>query len=180
LSPDILHKTDIGGVRLGCVNDAQARAAIAAVIAVARGHDPAAHVRGALLQRMETGLAEVIIGYRRDRQVGPTVMIGMGGIHAEIYRDVVMRPAPVSLAEAARMVDAVRGLVVLGGYRGRPAGDRAALVEALRRFSLLACVEAAGDAAIAEAEINPMLVRREGGGVVALDAVLVIDSKVAS
>ena len=177
LSPDIPHKTEIGGVRLNCRSEAQGRDAIAAVITSAHLHQPSARIRGALVQRMESGIAEVIVGYRRDPVAGPTVLIGIGGIHAEIYRDVVVRPAPVSLAEADRMVDAVRGLVVLAGYRGRPAGDRMALVAALRRFSLLACVAAAGDQVIAEAEINPLLVRAAGNGVVALDAVVVLAQK---
>ena len=180
LSPDILHKSDAGGVRLGCTSDAEVRGAIAGVIAAANGQAGSPRIRGALVQKMEKGVAEVIVGYRRDAQVGPTVLIGMGGIHAEIYRDVVVRPAPVSRAEAGRMVDAVRGLLVLAGYRGAPAGDRDALVDALRRFSLLACVEAGGDAAIIEAEINPLLVRRAGDGVVALDAVLVVKGRGAS
>ena len=178
LSRDIQHKTDIGGVQLGCATEPDARAAITAVIAAATQHHGEARIRGALVQRMESGIVEVILGYRRDPQVGAVVLLGIGGVQAEIYRDVVVRPAPVSVAEAERMIDAVQGLVVLRGYRGRPAGDRRALVAAVRSFSLLACI--GGDIVIEEAEINPLLIRSEGNGVVALDAVLIVDIKGSS
>lgn len=171
LSPDLPHKSDIGAVKLGCASEAELRAAVAEVIAAARRHAPAARIAGALVQRMERGVVEAIVGFRHDPQVGPTVMVGMGGVQAEIYRDVVVRPAPVSLAEAARMVDGVRGLALLAGWRGGPSGDRAALVRAVRALSLLACLDGAS---VAEAEINPLLVRRDGEGVVALDGLLVL------
>lgn len=172
LSPDLPHKSDIGGVKLGCASEAELRGAVEDVIAAARRHAPAARIAGALVQRMEHGVVEAIVGFRHDPQVGPTVMVGMGGMQAEIYRDVVVRPAPVPLAEAARMVDGVRGLALLAGWRGGPSGDRDALVRAVRALSLLACVDGAR---VAEAEINPLLVRRNGEGVVALDALLVLE-----
>lgn len=156
-------------MKLGCASEAELRGAVEDVIAAVRQHAPAARIAGALVQRMEHGVVEAIIGFRHDPQVGPTVMVGMGGMQAEIYRDVVVRPAPVSLAEAARMVDEVRGLALLAG--GGPSGDRGALVRAVRAVSLLACLD--GDP-VAEAEINPLLVRRDGEGVVALDALLVL------
>ena len=170
LSPDILHKSDVGCVRLGCTTEADARRAFAEVLAAARRASPGSRIRGALVQRMETGLGEVILGFRHDPQTGPTIVVGAGGTLAEVYRDVVVRPAPVSPDEAARMVDAVRGLAPLRGFRGAAAGDLAALCRAVRRFSLLACVEGVR---ILEAEINPLLVRAAGAGVVALDGVLV-------
>lgn len=174
LSPDIAHKTDIGGVRLGCATEADARSAFAETLAAARRAMPQARIRGALVQRMEKGLAEVIVGFRRDPQTGPTIVVGAGGTLAEVYRDAIVRPAPVSLEEATRMVAAVRGLAPLRGFRGAVAGDTAALCRVVRRFSLLACV---AGAEIADAEINPLVVRRSGEGVVALDAVLVIAPK---
>lgn len=168
---DLPHKSDVGGVKLGCASEAELSGAVEDVIAAVRQHAPAARIAGALVQRMEHGVVEAIIGFRHDPQVGPTVMVGMGGMQAEIYRDVVVRPAPVSLAGAARMVDEVRGLALLAGWRGGPSGDRRALVRAVRAVSLLACLD--GDP-VAEAEINPLLVRRDGEGVVALDALLVL------
>lgn len=178
LSPDILHKSDMGGVRLNCVTDADARAAISAVIAAAKSHMPAARIRGTLVQRMERGLGEVIVGYRLDPRIGPTVVVGAGGTLAEVYRDAVVRPAPVSLDDAAQMIAGVRGLEPLRGYRGAEPGDLDALAFAVRRLSLLACVGGAnrgtGGPVVAEAEINPLVVRPAGKGTVALDAVLVM------
>ena len=95
----------------------------------------------------------------------------MGGTLAEIYRDFVVRPAPVALDDALLMVDAVRAFALLRGYRRSAPGDRVALAHAVRRMSLLACIDGG---IIVEAEINPLLVRAEGAGVVALDALLVI------
>lgn len=134
-------------MKLGCASEAELRGAVEDVIAAVRQHAPAARIAGALVQRMEHGVVEAIVGFRHDPQVGPTVMVGMGGMQAEIYRDVVVRPAPVSLAEAARMVDGMRGLALLACLDGVP---------------------------VAEAEINPLLVRRDGEGVAALDALLVL------
>ncbi|MCL4760257.1 MAG: acetate--CoA ligase family protein [Burkholderiales bacterium] len=174
LSADVPHKTDIGGVRLGCERAGDVDRAVAEVCAAARAAHPEAVLRGALVQQMESGIGEAIVGYRRDPQVGPTVLVGVGGIHAEVYRDVAVRPAPVSEAEAARMIDEVRGLAVLRGWRGTARGDVAALATAIRRLSLLACIP---DVVVREAEINPLLVRREGRGAVALDALLVADTE---
>ncbi len=170
LSPDILHKSDVGSVRLGCATQAEARTAFVEVLECARRAMPEARLRGAIVQRMEAGLGEVILGFRHDPQTGPTIVVGAGGTLAEVYRDVVVRPAPVSLDEATRMVAAVRGLAPLRGYRGAAAGDLPALCRAVRQFSLLACIDGVP---IADAEINPLLVRAAGAGVVALDAVLV-------
>ncbi len=172
LSPDILHKSDMGGVRLGCTTEAMAREAARDVIAAARRAVPAARIRGVLVQRMERGFADVIVGFRHDPQVGPTIVVGAGGTLAEIYRDVVVQPAPVSFEEALQMVAAVRGLAPLRGYRGAPPGDIAALAKSIRAFSLLALVPSAR---VVEAEVNPLVVMAEG--VVALDAVLVVSPK---
>lgn len=172
LSPDILHKSDIGGVCLDCATEAIARDAARKVVAAAGSAVPAARIRGVLMQRMERGLADVIVGFRHDQQVGPTVVVGAGGTLAEIYRDVCVRPAPVSFDEAVEMVSSVRGLAPLRGYRGAPLGDTGALAGAVRRFSLLALVSSV---TVVEAEVNPLVVLADG--VVALDAVLVITPK---
>jgi hypothetical protein len=119
---------------------------------------------------MEKGLAEVILGYRRDPQVGPVVVLGVGGVLAEIYRDFAVRLAPVSAAEATGMIEEVKGLAVIRGYRGMPRGDTAALARAVAAFSQLAHLEPR----VAEAEINPLIVKAEGQGVVAVDGLLVL------
>lgn len=170
LSPDIAHKTDAGGVVIGITTPEELRRAAATILQGVRTKHPGAKIGGVLVQRMEKGLAEIILGYRRDAQVGPVVVLGVGGVLAEIYRDFAVRLAPVSPEEAARMVDEVRGLALIRGYRGLPRGDTAALARAVAGFSQLAGLSPR----VAEAEVNPLIVKPEGEGVVAVDGLLVL------
>ncbi|MCF8534322.1 MAG: acetate--CoA ligase family protein, partial [Reyranella sp.] len=126
---------------------------------------------GFLIQKMERGLAEVILGYRRDPLVGPTITVGLGGVLAEIYKDASTRLAPVDEAEARQMIGEVKGLATIRGYRNLPLGDVEALASAIAAFSALAH---SAFADIAEAEINPLLVKQEGEGVVAVDGLVVL------
>jgi len=169
LSPDVPHKTDAGMVRLN-VGPAELRAAVKALMQDARAKLPRAKIDGVLVQRMERGLAEVILGYRRDPEVGPTILLGLGGIVAELKRSFSVRLAPVSLEFAHEMIGEIAELAILRGYRNLPRGDTAALARAIRALSLLACI---ADTGIAEAEINPLIVRAEGHGVVAVDGLVV-------
>jgi acyl-CoA synthetase (NDP forming) len=161
LSSEITHKSDVGGVTLG-IADAPA---LLAAIAVMRARLPRA--LRVLVQPMIAGIGEVLIGYRVDPDVGPLVMVAAGGIYTEIYRDRSLRLAPVDADMAREMIAEVRGLKLLAGYRGKPVGDIAALAQAIAALSRLA-----GDPAVIEAEINPLIVRRQGEGVVAVDAVV--------
>jgi acyl-CoA synthetase (NDP forming) len=170
LSPDITHKTDAGGVAIGIATPDELKRAAAAILQRVRAKHPGAKVNGVLVQRMEKGLAEVILGYKRDPQVGPVVVLGVGGVLAEIYRDLALRLAPVTEEEAGRMIEEVKGLAVIRGYRGLPRGDTAALARAVSAFSQLAHLERR----VAEAEINPLIVKPEGEGVVAVDGLLVL------
>mgnify|MGYP001586504331 FL=1 len=170
LSPDIAHKTDAGGVVVNIANADELKRAAAAILQRVRAKQPEARLNGILVQRMEKGLAEVILGYQHDLQVGPVVVLGVGGVLAEIYRDFAVRLAPVTEEEAARMIEAVKGLAVIRGYRGMPGGDTAALARAVAAFSQLAHLEPR----VAEAEINPLIVKPEGQGVVAVDGLLVL------
>jgi len=120
-----------------------------------------------LVQPMVAGLGEVLLGYRVDRDVGPLVMLAAGGVLTEIERDRSLRLAPVDLAGARDMITEVRGLTALAGYRGKPKGDLEALAHAVVAISQLA-----EDAGVAEAEINPLIVRPAGEGVVAVDALV--------
>jgi len=173
LSADIPHKTDAGLVRLD-VPAAAARGMAEQMLEDARVRFPQARVEGVLVQGMERGLAEVIVGYRRDPEVGPVVMLGAGGIAAELKRDYSVRIAPVGLEEAAAMIDEVRDLALLRGHRNLPRGDCAALVRAVHALSLLALVDAR---CIIESEINPLIVRQDGRGVVAVDGLVVLDTE---
>jgi acyl-CoA synthetase (NDP forming) len=168
LSPDILHKTDAGGVVLN-IADAQALKSNARdILARVRRKYPDARIEGILVQRMEKGIAELILGYKRDPQVGPVVVLGVGGVLAEIYHDFAVRLAPVSVEHAHAMIDEVKGLAVIRGYRGMPKGDLEALAHTVSAFSQIAHLDG-----VAEAEINPLMVKREGEGVVAVDGLIV-------
>jgi succinyl-CoA synthetase beta subunit len=118
---------------------------------------------------MESGLAEAIVGYRDDAVVGPLVLVGAGGVLAEILRDSVVRVAPVSEEEAADMIGQVRGFAALRGYRNLPRGDLKALARAVSAMSMLALLKGRP---VREAEINPLLVKADG--VVALDALVAL------
>ena len=142
-----------------------------------RSHHPDARIEGILVQPMERGLAEALVGFRIDAQAGPVITVGMGGTLTEIYRDYAVRVAPVSVADAAEMIAEVRGFAVLRGHRGKPAGDIKALAEAIAALSLLATISAP---AVLEAEINPLIVRAAGKGVVAVDGVVRLGGRISS
>ena len=128
---------------------------------------PGKRVARVLVQPMIAGLGEALLGYRVDRDVGALIMGAAGGVLAEIARDRSLRLAPVDLAAAHEMFGEVRGVAVLAGYRGKPKGDLDALARAIVALSQLA-----DDATIAEAEINTLMVRPAGEGVVAVDALV--------
>jgi acyl-CoA synthetase (NDP forming) len=159
----IAHKTEAGAVALN-VPDAESLARAAAAMRDRLG----GAVTGFIAQPMVRGVAEAIVGFRRDPLVGPVVALGAGGVLAEVYGDVVLRIAPVSEAQAAEMVAAVRGLAPARGYRGLPRGDLDALARAVAAVSRLAAVPG-----VAEAEINPLIVMPDGAGVIMADALLV-------
>ncbi|MBN8875559.1 MAG: acetate--CoA ligase family protein [Rhodospirillales bacterium] len=162
VSASIAHKTEAGAVALN-VADAAALRRIAAEMRARIGDQ----ISGFIAQPMAKGIAEAILGYRRDPLVGPVVALGAGGVLAEVYRDVVLRLAPVTEAEAMEMIGEVRGLAPARGYRGLPKGDLDALARAVAAFSRLAAL-----AEMTEAEINPLIVMPEGQGVVMADALL--------
>ena len=168
LSPDIAHKTDAGGVVLNIADGAALKNAARDILERVGKKHPHAKLNGILVQRMEKGLAEVILGFKRDPQVGPVVVLGIGGVLAEIYKDFAARLAPVSVEEAAKMIEQVKGLAPIRGYRGMPKGDCVALAKTVSDFSQLAYI-----AGITEAEINPLIIKRELEGVVAVDGLII-------
>jgi acyl-CoA synthetase (NDP forming) len=168
LSPDIAHKTDAGGVILNIADAAALQQAARTILRTVGNKHPGAQISGILVQRMEKGLAEIILGFKRDPQVGPVVVLGIGGVLAEIYKDFASRLAPVNVEDAAAMIEQVKGLAVIRGYRGMPKGDCAALAQTVSAFSQLAYIDS-----ITEAEINPLIVRKDGEGVVAVDGLVV-------
>jgi acetate---CoA ligase (ADP-forming) len=171
LSPDIAHKTEAGGVVLGIHNAAELAAALETIRTRVTAYRKDARIAGFLLQKMEKGLGEVLLGYRHDPLIGPTVVLGTGGILSEVYGDVAIRVAPVSVDTARGMIEEVKGLAPLRGYRGLPIGDLDALADAIVALSNLARLP---EARIREAEINPLLVRKKGDGVVAVDGLVIL------
>jgi acetate---CoA ligase (ADP-forming) len=170
LSPDIAHKTEAGGVALHITSRSEFDEQVRKLLVSVAVTQPAARIEGIIVQRMEVGLAEVIVGYRHDDMVGPLVLVGAGGTLAELYRDYALRLAPVSEDEAATMIQEVKGLATLRGYRNLPRGDVAALAKVVMAFSRLALVPGQP---VAEAEINPLVVRSTG--VVAVDGLVVVN-----
>ncbi|MFN2646224.1 MAG: acetate--CoA ligase family protein, partial [Burkholderiales bacterium] len=153
---DVEHKTEVGGLALD-IADAEALRAAARRLGGGR----------LLVQRMEKGLVQAIIGYRDDPVVGPIVLVGAGGVLAELYEDVAIELAPVTEAQAAAMLTRVKGLALVRGYRNLPRGDLAALARAVAALSRLALIEGRP---VREAEVNPLIVKTDG--VVAVDALV--------
>ena len=116
---------------------------------------------------MVTGVGEVLVAYRVEPEVGPLVMLAMGGVLTEIYRDRVLRLAPVDVVTAREMIGELKGIRALSGFRGQPPGDLDALAQAIVALSQLAA-----DPTIVEAEINPLIVRAQEQGVIAVDALV--------
>jgi len=171
LSPDLPHKTEAGAVALNLADGDALRAAAQKIWAAARDYAPDARFDGILVQPMIRGLAEVLIGFRRDPETGPVAVLGLGGVLAEIYADAAVRPAPVDRAMADEMIGEVRGLAPVRGYRNLPTGDLDGLAEALIAVSRLAVLEYPS---ILEAEINPLCVQETR--VVAIDALIQLAS----
>lgn len=169
-SPHIPHKTEVGGVQLP-LGDPQALAAgLQRLRDNLATHAPGVPCPEVLIQPLCSGLGEVLLGFRIDPQAGPLVMLASGGIWAEVAQDRSLRLAPVPLDQAYAMVEEVRALRVLQGLRGRPRGDLDALAQAIVALSQLAVHNPMG---VCEAEINPLLVREVGQGVLALDALVI-------
>ena len=170
-SPDVTHKSDVGGVALDLADAAAVRAAFARIVAGARAARPGARVSGVTVQRMVRrgdGL-ELIVGARRDPVFGTVILVGMGGVTAEVLRDRTLGLPPLNERLARRMLESLRAWPLLQGYRGRPGVDVGRLVEALMRFSYLV----ADYPEIAELDVNPLLVTADD--VVALDARVIVD-----
>jgi acyl-CoA synthetase (NDP forming) len=165
-SPDIAHKTDVGGVRLGCADARAVREGVAAMLDEVRRRAPAARLDGVLVQRMLTGGIELIVGVKSDPLFGPAIVCGFGGIFVELLRDVAVRVPPLDHAEARTMLAELRAAALLRGARGRPPADVTALADTLVRVARLA--EEHRDS-LRALDLNPLVVLEEGRGVVALD-----------
>jgi acyl-CoA synthetase (NDP forming) len=166
-SPDILHKTEAGGVMLD-IAAGSAAAAYDTIVTNARAYAPRVRIDGVLISRMVTGGVECILGARTDPVFGPVVLFGLGGVFTEVLKDVSFRRAPFAEATAREMIEELKGLPLLKGARGEPAVDLDALAEAISRLSLFATVHGG---AIDSVEMNPL--RAMPDGCLALDALIV-------
>jgi acetate---CoA ligase (ADP-forming) len=170
-SPDILHKTDVGGVKVGLRNPEEVRDAFELMVYRAERYIPDANIWGCLVQQMvPQGGLEVLVGMNRDPQFGPLVTFGLGGIYVETLKDVTFRVAPFSKQEAEQMLKEIRAHALLDGVRGQPAYDKNAIVEVLLRIGQL--VQDFPE--IAELDINPLMVYPQNRGAIAIDMRLVL------
>jgi acetyltransferase len=173
-SPDILHKTDVGGVKVGLESQEEVRDAYELMIYRAEKYLPEATVWGCQIQEMAPpGGLEVLIGMNRDPQFGPLVTFGLGGIYVEALKDVTFRVAPFSRREAEAMLSEIRSHALLEGVRGNPPVDQEAIVDTLLRMGQL--VQDFPE--IAEFDINPLIVYPRGQGAIAIDMRLVLSSE---
>ena len=169
-SPDVLHKSDMGGVRVGLETGAMVEEAFFDITSTIQLRQPKARILGVMVQEMIPQGKEVILGITRDMQFGPMIMFGLGGIYVEVLKDVAFRIAPLSVEEADAMIRDVRSFPLLRGVRGEAPADIEGIQDALLRLSQVAI----DFPEIIEADINPLLVCPEGQGTVAVDARITI------
>jgi acetyltransferase len=169
-SRDIPHKSEVEGVRIHIATSDQALIAYDALLESARRHRPDAVIQGVLVSPMAEKGVEIIVGTMLDATFGAMIMVGLGGITTELFKDVVYRPAPVSAVEATAMLEALKAAPLLNGFRGAPKADVPALAQLIAQISQLAAGYAKD---IAEIEINPVLVHPAGEGVTIVDALVV-------
>ncbi|MDQ0074412.1 acyl-CoA synthetase (NDP forming) [Variovorax boronicumulans] len=172
VSPDIAHKTEVGGVFVGVRSEAQLLEEYDNLLARVAQKAPAARIAGVLVAQMVQGGVELILGTKKDPMFGPMVMVGLGGIFAEIFKDVALQPAPVDEAQATAMLRSLKAFPLLDGARGRPKADVPAAAKAIAALSRFA--ERHADS-VSEIDINPLMVLDLGRGAHALDALLVPD-----
>ena len=169
-SPDITHKTEAGAVALDLSGDSAVREAYRKVLAGATAAHPSAAIHGVLVQAMAPPGHEMILGVTRDPDFGPMLMVGLGGIHVEVLRDVVFAPVPIGREEALSLLGELKGAALLDGVRGAPAADRDALAGLIATLSRFAADHAD---LIEEIDLNPVIVHPPGQGLTVVDALIV-------
>ena len=169
-SPDIPHKTEAGAVTLSLTSRDEVRLAFDRVLDNARRHAPQARILGVLVQPMAPPGREVILGVKRDATFGSMLMVGLGGVQVEVFKDVALAPLPLNEGDAREMLARLEGAPLLGAFRGQPATDVDALVDVMVRLAQFASDHAD---TIAEIDLNPVLVHAQGKGVSVVDALIV-------
>jgi acetyl coenzyme A synthetase (ADP forming)-like protein len=174
VSPDILHKSDAGGVKVNIKDEPAVRDAFRTIMANAKDYKADANIHGIAVQEMAPWGTEVILGSVNDPTFGPTMMFGLGGIFVEVLKDVTFRVAPVSTSQALRMLGEIRGAPILAGVRGEAPRDRQAMAETICAYSTM-ILDLADE--ISESDANPVLVYGEGKGVKVVDARIILKRK---
>jgi acyl-CoA synthetase (NDP forming) len=170
ISPDIVHKSDAGGVMVGLNSEAEIEDALRAMMK--RPAIESARIDGFLLEEMAPAGVEVVVGGLRDPQFGPLVMVGLGGVFVEVLADVAFRICPITRLDAGEMLDELKGAALLRGARGRKPVSREAIVDVLLKVGGEGGLLMAHERDIAEADINPLIVSEQGA--VAVDARFVL------
>jgi len=168
-SPDIIHKTDAGGVKVGLKNAAEVRKAYAEIMDSVRRKYPKAKIDGVSVQAMARPGIEIIVGMSKDPQFGPVIMFGLGGIFVEVLKDVSFRLIPILKRDADAMIKEIKGYALLNGYRGQEPASIPALVDVLLKVSAL--IEKASD--IKELDLNPVFAYKDSA--IAVDARIVLE-----
>jgi len=174
VSPEILHKSDAGGVKVNIKDDASCRDAYRTILKNAKEYNAHAHIHGVAIQEMAPWGTEVILGSVNDATFGPTMMFGLGGIFVEVLKDVTFRVAPVSKKSALRMIEEIRGAPILAGVRGEEPRDRDVLAETISRYAHM-IVDLQEE--VSESDANPVLVYQEGKGLKVVDARIILKKK---
>jgi acetyl-CoA synthetase (ADP-forming) len=170
-SPDIVHKSDSGGVKLSLQNVAEVKAAFKEIVDGAQKINPSASIEGVSVQKMAKPGTEVIVGTSKDPQFGPVIMFGLGGIFVEVLKDVSFRIIPLSKKDALEMIEEIKGYPVLKGYRGKEPADISALVEIILKISKVM----EQNPEIKELELNPILAYKKGA--MAVDARIILEKE---
>lgn len=168
-SPDILHKSDAGCVKTGITGEEEVRAAYAELMEHARQHVKDVRIHGIMIQKMFAGGRELILGIRRDPQLGLIMLAGFGGIYVEIFQDISICPLPVSYEEARSMLESLKSCILLEGFRGEQEYDKEALIQFMLELSDFAC----RNSAIEELDLNPVFVFEKGKGIAVGDVLLI-------
>ncbi len=172
-SADILHKTDAGGVRLNIMNSDEGEEAFDQIISSCREYNPSAVLNGVLVQEMLESGTEMIVGIKNDQTFGPVVLVGMGGVFVEVFKDISLYPAPVSKKEALSMISELKAFKLLSGYRGGSEHDVDALCDLIVD---LASFASENKDLVREIDLNPVFVYGKDKGVSIVDA-LVIENR---
>ena len=170
ISPDVIHKSDSGGVKLGLKNVTQAAAAYSEILSSVKKHYPKAKIQGVSIQKMARPGVEVIVGMTKDAQFGPVLMFGIGGILVEVLKDVSFRVVPLTKRDAREMIKEIKGYPLLEGYRGQEPADIPYLEDLILKVSEFVDK----NTEIKELDLNPLFAYKEGA--VAVDARIILES----